>query len=81
MFWFALHSPLSAWKKGDRPISPFVQLSLGHYSQDGPHILLGSQLGDDKEIDTLVERVKAELDEFAGAAKKELRVLQGKLKS
>jgi hypothetical protein len=76
----ALYSPLSKWPKGGYPLSPFVQLSLGTYSSESDgRILLSAQLMTPDEIDYVVDQLKAELDEFRVAAKKELRRLCEKM--
>ena len=76
----ALYSPLSKWPKGGYPLSPFVQLSLGTYSPESDgRVLLSAQLMTPGEIDYVVDQLKAELDEFRIAAKKELRKLREKM--
>lgn len=76
----ALYSPLSKWPKGGYPLSPFVQLSLGAYSpESNGRVLLSAQLMTPGEIDYVVNQLKAELDEFRIAAKKELRNLREKM--
>lgn len=75
----SLHSPFSRWKKGDPLASPFVQLSLGSYSQSEEHILLSPQLMTDKEVDETVDKLRDELEEFRRRAKKELRDLHAKI--
>ena len=77
---FELYSPLRTWKKGDYPISPFIHLSLGHYSQsnDG-HILLGQRLMTNREIDDLIEQLKNELENFRKEAKQHLIILHERM--
>jgi len=77
---FALYSPLSKWTKGDRPMSPFVYLSLGtDLSEHDGHVLLSAQLMTPEEIDYAVAQLKTELDEFQVSAKKELQQLREKM--
>jgi hypothetical protein len=76
----ALYSPLSKWNKADRPLSPFVYLSLGiDLSEHDGHILLSAQLMTPEEIDYAVAQLKTELDDFQIAAKKELQKLREKM--
>lgn len=77
---FALYSPLSKWTKGDRPLPPFVYLSLGiNLPEHDGHILLSAQLMSPEEIDYAVAQLKTELDEFQITAKKELQTLREKM--
>lgn len=77
----SIYSPLSAWNKGDHPISPFLYLSLGTYSGHQGRILLSAQLMTDSEIDYAVDGLKDELEEFRNKAKKELKYLHDKMRN
>nr|VFJ44012.1 MAG: hypothetical protein BECKDK2373C_GA0170839_100730 [Candidatus Kentron sp. DK]VFJ53473.1 MAG: hypothetical protein BECKDK2373B_GA0170837_104229 [Candidatus Kentron sp. DK] len=76
---FTIYSPLNAQKKGDYPISPFLYLSAGFYSEDQGHVLLSAQLMTDSEIDYVVDGLKEELEEFRTKAKNELKALHNKM--
>lgn len=74
-----LYSPLRGRRKEDYPTSPFVHLCLGTYMIHNQRVLISEQLATNREIDDFVDRLKAQLDEFGRAAKKELRVLGEKM--
>jgi len=76
---FAIYSPLGVWEKGDYPVSPFVHLSAGMYSEEDGRVLLSAQLMTDLEIDHVVDGLKKELEEFRAKAKKELKSLNDKM--
>jgi len=75
----AMYSPLRAWKKGEMPLSPFVNMSVGTHSGSDGRILLSAQLMTDQEIDYAVDEFKDELEEFRNEAKKELLTLKAKM--
>lgn len=77
---FAIYSPLGVWKKGEYPVSPFVHLSAGMYSEEDGCVLLSAQLMMDSEIDSVVDELKEELEEFRTKAKKELKSLNDKMR-
>ena len=75
-----LYSPLKKWKVGDYPLSPYVHLSIGTYSQTKEgDILLSSQLMSAKEIDEVVNSMKKELEVFRKKAKAELLTVKAKI--
>lgn len=76
----AMYSPLSAWTRGDRKISPFVSLTIGaHSTTDDGHMLLTPELMTESEIDYEVNGLLAELEQFRKAAKAELSSLRLKM--
>jgi hypothetical protein len=76
----SIYSPLHAWKKDDDPVSPFLHLSIGTYSEEQGRILLSAQLMTDLEIDYVVDEMKQELEEFGKKAKAELKSLHKKMR-
>jgi hypothetical protein len=79
MYKLALYSPMRSWKKGQPPISPFVSVAVGAYTEADGQLLLTAQLMTDSEIDYEVGVLMKELEEFRKAAKKELRTLKAKM--
>ena len=75
----AMYSPLRDWEKGQLPTSPFVHIMVGTCSKEAGHVLLSPQLMTAGEIDEAVAQMRAELDEFATKAKRELRELKSKI--
>lgn len=77
-----IHSPLRKWKKGQMPISPFINLSVGSDGISRDHdILISSQLATDQEIDYAVNNLIKELEKLRNEAKKELAFLHRKMLS
>lgn len=76
-----MYSPLHSWKKGERPIDPFVYIEVGTHTSSGTHLFLSPQLMTDTEIDYEVDSLVKELEQIRTAAKSELRTLQAKIRA
>ena len=81
MFKFALYSPLHKWKPGEPPISSFVSVAVGTYSQVDGQLLLSAELKNELEIDFEIDLLISELNELRRKAKTELKNLTAKMSS
>jgi hypothetical protein len=76
MHHLALFSPFGKDRSGELLSPPFVHAMVGTSTKEDGHTLLSAQLMTDHKIDEFVTHMKSELDEFAKAAKRELKKLK-----
>ena len=78
---FALYSPCKAWKKGNLPCVPTVNVEVSAFTQlEEGLILIGHNLASDGEVDSVIDTLMKELESVRKSAKKELKAINEKMR-